>query len=114
MENKKRIIQESVPGKQITLAHVIANPDPIIFERINLTTTHQDAIGILHMTPRETAMIAADVATKDSGVEIGYVDRFKGSVVMMGSVSAVESAIEAVIDDLVDRLGFKPTSITRT
>ena len=24
-ENKQRIIQESVPGKQITLAHIIAN-----------------------------------------------------------------------------------------
>ncbi len=26
LENKERIIQEFVPGRQITLAHVIANP----------------------------------------------------------------------------------------
>ncbi|MEG2930566.1 MAG: propanediol utilization protein, partial [Ruthenibacterium sp.] len=26
-ECKQRIVQELVPGKQITLAHVIANPD---------------------------------------------------------------------------------------
>ena len=26
-QEKQRIIQEFVPGKQVTLAHVIANPD---------------------------------------------------------------------------------------
>ena len=25
-----RIIQESVPGKQITMAHIISSPDPVI------------------------------------------------------------------------------------
>ena len=29
MNEKMRIIQEQVPGKQITLAHIIANPDEI-------------------------------------------------------------------------------------
>ena len=32
-ENKQRIIQELVPGKQITLAHVIANPDKILYKK---------------------------------------------------------------------------------
>ena len=27
---KMRIVQELVPGKQVTMAHVIASPDPII------------------------------------------------------------------------------------
>ena len=30
-DDKLRIIQELVPGKQITLAHVIASPDPILY-----------------------------------------------------------------------------------
>ena len=30
-ENKQRIIQEYVPGKQITMAHVIANPDASLY-----------------------------------------------------------------------------------
>ena len=29
---KQRIVQELVPGKQITLAHIIANPDRILYE----------------------------------------------------------------------------------
>ena len=27
VENKQRIIQEFVPGKQVTIAHIIANPN---------------------------------------------------------------------------------------
>lgn len=32
--NKLRIVQELVPGKQITLAHVIASPDKIIYKKL--------------------------------------------------------------------------------
>lgn len=30
--HKQRIIQEFVPGKQVTLAHLIANPEPSIYK----------------------------------------------------------------------------------
>lgn len=33
-EQKQRIVQELVPGKQITLAHIIANPDPVLYEKL--------------------------------------------------------------------------------
>ena len=33
---KQRIIQELVPGKQITIAHVIANPDKILYRKLGL------------------------------------------------------------------------------
>lgn len=32
-DDKQRIIQEFVPGKQVTLAHVVANPDEKLFPR---------------------------------------------------------------------------------
>ncbi|MDY3302753.1 MAG: propanediol utilization protein, partial [Clostridia bacterium] len=32
LNDKMRIIQELVPGKQITLAHIIANPDRILYK----------------------------------------------------------------------------------
>lgn len=35
-EEKMRIIQELVPGKQVTLAHIIANPDASLYEKISL------------------------------------------------------------------------------
>ena len=33
-EGKTRIVQELVPGKQITIAHLIANPDKILYEKL--------------------------------------------------------------------------------
>ena len=35
-DGKQRIVQELVPGRQITLAHIIANPDPILYEKLGL------------------------------------------------------------------------------
>ena len=34
VENKQRIIQEFVPGKQVTIAHIIANPKPELFRKM--------------------------------------------------------------------------------
>lgn len=36
-EGKMRIVQELVPGKQVTLAHIIASPDPIVYKKLVLT-----------------------------------------------------------------------------
>ena len=36
LEDRMRIIQEIVPGKQITLAHIIANPDKALYEKLGL------------------------------------------------------------------------------
>lgn len=33
-EGKQRIIQEFVPGKQVTLAHIIANPVEDLFKKL--------------------------------------------------------------------------------
>ena len=35
LEEKMRIVQELVPGKQITLAHIIANPDKAFYAHID-------------------------------------------------------------------------------
>ena len=77
-EQKTRIIQELVPGKQITLAHIIANPDKILYRKLGLDPAvdySKSAIGILTVSPSETAIIAADIALKSSGAELGFVDR---------------------------------------
>ncbi len=108
----ERIIQESVPGKQVTIAHVIASPMPDIQERLGIED--KGAIGILTLTPYETAIIAADIATKSANVEIGFLDRFTGSVVINGDVQSVETALNAVNETLKNMLGFETTGVTRT
>lgn len=113
-ESKQRIIQEYVPGKQVTLAHIIANPNEDIYKKLGLIVDKKDAIGILTITPSEASIIAADVATKASGVSLGFIDRFSGSLVVTGDISSVESALNEILDVLGNILNFSSTKITRT
>ena len=114
LENKQRIIQEFVPGKQVTLAHLIANPDRSLYKKLGVITENQGALGIMTITPSEGAIIAADVATKAANVEVVFVDRFNGSLVIGGDVASVEAALKDVLDVLENILRFAPTVITRT
>lgn len=117
LQDKMRIIQEIVPGKQVTLAHIIANPDKVLYKKLGLDPTvdySKSAIGIVTMSPSETAIIAGDIAIKASGVELGFVDRFSGTLILTGTVSEVEASLKAIADYVRDALGFTVCSITRT
>ena len=97
---KQRIIQELVPGKQVTLAHVIASPDRIIYQKLGLDPEadyRQAAIGILSMSPAEIAVIAGDLALKTASVEMGFIDRFSGTLIFTGLISDVEAAIHSIL-----------------
>ena len=117
-ENKQRIIQELVPGKQITLAHIIANPDATLYRKLGLDPTvdysHKSAIGIVTMSPSEYAIIAADLSLKAAGAEVGFVDRFSGTLIVVGSVSEVDAALLAVTSYAKEKLGFNGCEITKT
>ena len=113
-DNKQRIIQEFVPGKQVTLAHLIANPDKSLYKKLGVLGEPEGALGIMTITPSEGAIIAADVATKAASVEVVFVDRFNGTLIVNGDVASVEAALRDVIDTLGSVIGFTPTVITRT
>ncbi|MDD3139803.1 MAG: BMC domain-containing protein [Lachnospiraceae bacterium] len=116
-EIKQRIVQELVPGKQITIAHIIANPDKILYEKLGLDPSvdySKSAIGIMTISPAETAIIIGDIAVKAAGVELGFIDRFSGSLIVTGSVSEVEAATQAIISYVDTKLGFETCKITRT
>ena len=114
---KQRIIQELVPGKQITLAHIIANPDEILYRKLGLDPTvdySRSAIGVVTMTPAEYAIIAADLAIKKSAAQLGFVDRFSGTLIVTGTISEVEASLAAVTEYAEKALGFKVCPITKT
>lgn len=114
---KARIIQELVPGKQVTIAHIIANPDEILYRKLGLDPAveySRSAIGILTMSPAETAIIAGDISIKASAVQLGFVDRFSGTVILTGTISEVEASLHAVLDFVRDTLGFTVCDITKT
>ncbi len=116
-EEKMRIVQELVPGRQITLAHIIANPGKILYQKLGLDPAveySRSAIGVLTITPHETAIIVADIAMKSSNADLGFVDRFSGTLILTGTVSAVEASFAAISNYVRDKLGFTVCDITRT
>lgn len=112
MSEIQRVIEESVPGKQVTIAHVIASPIPEVYECLGIDEL--GAIGILTLSPFETSIIAADIAAKAASVQVGFLDRFTGSVIIAGDVDSVETALWAVCETLRRVLGFTVPDITKT
>ena len=116
-QDKMRIVQELVPGKQVTLLHIIANPDDILYQKLGLDTSddyNYGAIGIMTISPSETVIIAADIAIKASGAQIGFVDRFSGTLIIPGSVSAVQAGFDAISEYIGKTLGYTVCQITKT
>jgi len=117
VKDRMRIVQELVPGKQITLAHIIANPDDVLYQKLGLDPSldyKSSAIGIITMSPAETAIIAGDIAIKASGSDLGFVDRFSGTLIITGTVSSVQSALDAVCEYCEETLHFTVYPITKT
>lgn len=117
LKENMRIVQELVPGKQITLAHIIANPDPLLYQKLGLnpkTDYSKSAIGILTVSPAETAVICADISMKSSNAEVGFVDRFTGTLIITGTVSAVDEAFNAIMTYVQEKLGYTVVEKTRT
>lgn len=110
----ERVIQEYVPGKQITIAHIISRPDETLYSKLGLKDVDGEAVGILNISPSEAAVIAVNIALKTSEVEIGFIDRFSGSIAITGSISAVTIAIETVTELMEQVLGFPYIKTTKS
>ena len=70
------------------------------------------SIGLLHLTPWEATVVAADVAMKSGNVELGFLDRFSGAVILLGSRAEVKSALEHVVEFFRTELGFTVCELT--
>lgn len=117
MDEIQRIVQEHVPGKEITIAHLIANPDADLYVKLGLNPKidySKSAIGIMTISPAETAIIAADIAMKAAGIDVGFVDRFSGTLIVTGTISETEAALKAVLQYVESKMKFKVCDITRT
>jgi ethanolamine utilization protein EutS len=74
----------------------------------------KNAIGIVCITPAESAIVFADIAIKASGAEIGFVDRFSGTLILLGTVSEVSASIDAVLEYAEKTLKFTTCQMTKT
>ena len=115
-EEQIRIVQETVAAKEITFAHVMGGPAPVIYQKLGLNPQldyRSSAIGIMNMTPPESAVIASDIAVKSGNVYLGFADRFTGTLIITGELSDVISALTEIVDYFRDSLGYVVCNITK-
>lgn len=119
MDNRNdqiRIVQETVAGKEITLAHVMGGPSPIIYQKLGMNPTidyGSSAIGIMNLTPPESAVIASDIAVKSGDVYLGFADRFTGTLIVSGDIADVTSALTEVLRYFEDELHYVVCPLTK-
>ena len=118
---KLRMTRVRVPGKSIDFAHVFTPSDSVVYKNLALDIgVHEgedhtgQSIGIIRMTPWEAVVVATDVAVKAADVEVGFVDRFGGALIILGGLSQVLTAIEEVVRFFRDELNFDVCEIHKS
>ena len=116
-----RMTRLRVPGKEVCLAHIIWSSQTCVYQNLGLHIgVHEgedhtgEAIGLVRVTPWEAVVVAADVAMKSADVEIGFMDRFCGSLIITGGVAQVQTAVEEVVRFFHDELGFRTCRIYKS
>jgi len=117
---KLRLTRVRVPGKEVCLAHILNPSESCIYQNLGLHIgVHEgedhtgETIGLIRFTPWEAVVVAADVAVKSAHIDIGFMDRFCGSLILTGGLSQVETAVEEVVRFFDETLGFKTCEVTR-
>lgn len=116
-----RMTRVRVPGKEVCLAHIISTSQTSIYQNLGLHIgVHEgenhtgESLGLIRFTPWEAVVVAADVALKSASVDIGFMDRFCGSLIITGNLSQVQTAVEEVVRYFHDDLGFQTCDIHRS
>ena len=114
-----RLVRVKAPGREIDLAHLIGTSQTCIYQNLSLHIgTHLgedhtgESIGLLHITPWEATVAAADIAMKSGDVELGFLDRFSGAVILLGNREEVKTSLRHVLDFFRDELGFPVCELT--
>lgn len=111
-----RIVQETVAGKEITFAHVMGAPAPVIYQKLGLNPQvdySASAIGVMNMTPPESAVIASDIAVKSGDIYLGFADRFTGTLIITGEISDVTTALTEIVNYFRDTMGYVVCNVTK-
>ncbi|MCM1064997.1 MAG: BMC domain-containing protein [Eubacterium sp.] len=115
-----RITRVRVPGKEVCLAHIISSAQACVYRNLGLHIgVHEgedhtgESIGLIRFTPWEAVVVAADVAMKSADVQIGFMDRFCGSLIITGGLSEVQTAVEEVVRFFKETLHFQTCEIHR-
>ena len=113
-----RMTRLRIPGREVCLAHILTPIDDSIYKNLGLHIgVHEgedhtgEAIGLIRFTPWEAVVVAADVAMKAADIEIGFMDRFCGSLIITGRLSQVKMAVESTVSYFRDEIGFRACEV---
>lgn len=116
--NRLRMTRVRVPGKEVCLAHVLSPSETCIYQNLALHIgVHEgedhtgESIGLIRFTPWEAVVAAADIAVKSADVQVGFMDRFCGSLILTGGLSQVQTAVEGVVRFFGEELGFRTCEV---
>ena len=113
-----RMTRVRVPGKEVCLAHVLSPSETCIYQNLALHIgVHEgedhtgESIGLIRFTPWEAVVAAADIAVKSADVQVGFMDRFCGSLILTGGLSQVQTSVEEVVRFFGEELGFRTCEV---
>ncbi|MCF0134552.1 MAG: BMC domain-containing protein [Blautia sp.] len=116
-----RMTRVRVPGKEVCLAQIITPSDPCIYQNLGLHIgVHEgedhtgETIGMIRFTPWEAVVAAADIAMKAADVQVGFMDRFCGSLILLGGLTQVQTAVEEVVRYFGEELGFRTCKVHKS
>ena len=115
-----RMTRVRVPAKEVCLAHVLNPSEERIYQNLALHIgVHEgedhtgEAIGLVRFTPWEAVVAAADVAVKSADVQLCFMDRFCGSLIVSGKLTEVQTAVESVVE-YFGEIGFGTCKVHRS
>ena len=115
-----RMTRVRVPAKEVCLAHVLNPSEERIYHNLALHIgVHEgedhtgEALGLIRFTPWEAVVVAADVAVKSADVQLCFMDRFCGSLIVSGKLTEVQTAVESVVE-YFGEIGFGTCEIHRS
>ena len=118
MGKKLRMTRVRVPGKEVCMAHIINPTDTCIYQNLALHIgVHEgedhtgETLGLIRFTPWESVVVAADIASKNADIQVCFMDRFCGALIISGKLSDVQSAVESVVQFFGEELGFSVCKI---
>ena len=115
-----RMTRVRVPAKEVCLAHVLNPSEERIYHNLALHIgVHEgedhtgEALGLIRFTPWEAVVVAADVAIKSADVQICFMDRFCGSLIVSGKMTEVQTAVQNVVE-YFGEIGFGTCDIHKS
>jgi len=107
----KQIISEEVSGKCINLCHIINNPDVRVTKKLSIEVS---PLAIVSVSPGEITVAVADYLSKSADLDVIFIDRYLGTVLVTGNIGALETACTGLLKWLNTKMSFEGAELTRS